>query len=46
MATLQMMEDMRKQFLDLLSDIGFVDKSLGANVSRCFCYFLILYHLR
>lgn len=30
--TLQMMEDMRNQFLDLLSDIGFVDKSRGANV--------------
>ncbi|KAI8562893.1 hypothetical protein RHMOL_Rhmol03G0070800 [Rhododendron molle] len=29
--TLQMMEDMRNQFLDLLSDIGFVDKSRGAN---------------
>ncbi|CAH9063561.1 unnamed protein product [Cuscuta europaea] len=27
--TLQMMEDMRMQFLDLLSDIGFVDKSKG-----------------
>ncbi|XP_071908513.1 DExH-box ATP-dependent RNA helicase DExH1 isoform X1 [Coffea arabica] len=31
MVTLQMMDDMRKQFLDLLSDIGFVDKSHGAN---------------
>jgi len=31
--TLQMMDDMRMQFLDLLSDIGFVDKSRGANVS-------------
>lgn len=30
--TLKMMEDMRNQFLDLLSDIGFVDKSRGANV--------------
>lgn len=30
--TLQMMEDMRMQFLDLLSDIGFVDKSKGPNV--------------
>ncbi|XP_042512520.1 DExH-box ATP-dependent RNA helicase DExH1 isoform X2 [Macadamia integrifolia] len=30
--TLQMMEDMRNQFLDLLSDIGFVDKSQGAKV--------------
>lgn len=29
--TLQMMDDMRKQFLDLLSDIGFVDKSKGPN---------------
>ncbi|XP_042375797.1 DExH-box ATP-dependent RNA helicase DExH1-like isoform X1 [Zingiber officinale] len=29
--TLQMMEDMRKQFLDLLSDIGFVDKAKGAK---------------
>ncbi|CAL8170214.1 unnamed protein product [Prunus armeniaca] len=29
--TLQMMEDMRIQFLDLLSNIGFLDKSLGAN---------------
>ncbi|XP_062166386.1 DExH-box ATP-dependent RNA helicase DExH1 isoform X2 [Alnus glutinosa] len=29
--TLQMMDDMRMQFLDLLSDIGFVDKSRGAN---------------
>ncbi|GAB4834074.1 hypothetical protein Ancab_032327 [Ancistrocladus abbreviatus] len=27
--TLQMMDDMRKQFVDLLSDIGFVDKSKG-----------------
>ncbi|KAJ9559044.1 hypothetical protein OSB04_013658 [Centaurea solstitialis] len=31
MQTLKMMEDMRLQFLDLLSDIGFVDKSKGAN---------------
>jgi len=30
--TLRMMEDMRNQFLDLLSDIGFVDKS-KPNVS-------------
>nr|VDC89192.1 unnamed protein product [Brassica oleracea] len=30
--TLKMMEDMRNQFLDLLSDIGFVDKSRGPNV--------------
>ncbi|KAF5937832.1 hypothetical protein HYC85_025338 [Camellia sinensis] len=29
--TLQMMEDMRNQFLDLLSGIGFVDKSRGPN---------------
>ncbi|XP_028087894.1 DExH-box ATP-dependent RNA helicase DExH1 isoform X2 [Camellia sinensis] len=29
--TLQMMEDMRSQFLDLLSGIGFVDKSRGPN---------------
>lgn len=29
--TLQMMEDMRIQFLDLLSNIGFLDKSRGAN---------------
>lgn len=29
--TLQMMEDMRNQFVDLLSDIGFVDKSRGAK---------------
>ncbi|KAK4833899.1 hypothetical protein QYF36_013054 [Acer negundo] len=29
--TLRMMEDMRNQFLDLLSDIGFVDKSKGAS---------------
>ncbi|KAJ0088115.1 hypothetical protein Patl1_32728 [Pistacia atlantica] len=29
--TLQMMEGMRNQFLDLLSDIGFVNKSKGAN---------------
>jgi ATP-dependent RNA helicase DHX36 len=31
--TLQMMEDMRMQFVDLLSGIGFVDKSRGAIVS-------------
>lgn len=30
--TLQMMDDMRKQFVDLLSDIGFVDKAKGPNV--------------
>lgn len=30
---MKMIGDMRLQFLDLLSDIGFVDKSKGANVS-------------
>ncbi|KAI9090786.1 hypothetical protein K1719_028639 [Acacia pycnantha] len=30
-ATLQMIDDMRLQFLDLLSGIGFVDKSRGAT---------------
>nr|XP_018686326.1 PREDICTED: DExH-box ATP-dependent RNA helicase DExH1 isoform X3 [Musa acuminata subsp. malaccensis] len=29
--TLQMMDDMRNQFLDLLSDIGFVNKAKGAK---------------
>ncbi|XP_010677544.1 DExH-box ATP-dependent RNA helicase DExH1 isoform X2 [Beta vulgaris subsp. vulgaris] len=29
--TLQMMDDMRKQFVDLLSNIGFVDKAKGPN---------------
>ncbi|XP_023768072.1 DExH-box ATP-dependent RNA helicase DExH1 isoform X2 [Lactuca sativa] len=29
--TLKMIADMRLQFLDLLSDIGFIDKSKGAN---------------
>ncbi|KAI3447410.1 hypothetical protein Pfo_004075 [Paulownia fortunei] len=29
--TMQMMEDMRNQFLDLLAGIGFVNKSLGAK---------------
>ncbi|XP_008802398.1 DExH-box ATP-dependent RNA helicase DExH1 isoform X2 [Phoenix dactylifera] len=29
--TLQMMEDMRNQFLDLLSDIGFVNKARGVK---------------
>ncbi|OIW12193.1 hypothetical protein TanjilG_28601 [Lupinus angustifolius] len=29
--TLRLIEDMRLQFLNLLSDIGFVDKSKGAN---------------
>lgn len=37
--TMQMIEDMRIQFLNLLSDIGFVDKSKGPNVSFIF-YFL------
>nr|XP_043610150.1 DExH-box ATP-dependent RNA helicase DExH1 isoform X2 [Erigeron canadensis] len=31
MQTMKMIADMRLQFLDLLSDIGFVDKSKGAN---------------
>lgn len=31
--TLQMIEDMRTQFIDQLSEIGFVDKSRGASVS-------------
>ncbi|EXC12993.1 putative ATP-dependent RNA helicase DHX36 [Morus notabilis] len=31
--TLQMMDDMRMQFLDLLSDIGFVDKSRGPTIA-------------
>ncbi|RZC25774.1 DExH-box ATP-dependent RNA helicase DExH1 [Glycine soja] len=31
-ATLRLIDDMRMQFLNLLSDIGFVDKSRGANV--------------
>lgn len=30
-ATLRLIDDMRMQFLNLLSDIGFVDKSRGAN---------------
>lgn len=30
--TLQMMEDMRNQFLDLLADIGFVNKARGVKV--------------
>lgn len=29
--TLQMMEDMKNQFVDLLSDIGFIDKSKSVN---------------
>lgn len=50
--TLQMMEDMRIQFLDLLSNIGFLDKSRGANVSSfkgsfvnrfMFCLFAALF---
>lgn len=32
--TLQMMDDMRRQFQDLLSDIGFFDKSKGTQVRR------------
>ncbi|XP_022151382.1 DExH-box ATP-dependent RNA helicase DExH1 isoform X3 [Momordica charantia] len=32
--TLQMMDDMRMQFLDLLSDIGFVNKSRGPSKLR------------
>lgn len=31
-STLQMMEDMRRQFLDLISNIGFIDKSMGPQV--------------
>ncbi|KAH1262508.1 DExH-box ATP-dependent RNA helicase DExH1 [Glycine max] len=31
-ATLRLIDNMRMQFLNLLSDIGFVDKSRGANV--------------
>lgn len=34
--TLQMMDDMRKQFCDLLTDIGFVNKSRGLDVSKSF----------
>ncbi|KAG0570050.1 hypothetical protein KC19_6G135700 [Ceratodon purpureus] len=30
--TLQMMDDMRRQFQDLLSDIGFLDKSRGPQI--------------
>lgn len=33
-ATLSMMEDMRFQFLDLLSDIGFYDHSRGLQVDK------------
>ena len=32
--TLQMMEEMRDQFIDLLSDIGFVDRSLSRDLRR------------
>lgn len=40
-ATLRLIDDMRMQFLNLLSDIGFVDKSRGANVSpSLFCFFI------
>lgn len=38
--TLQMMEDMRNQFRDLLSDIGFVNKTRGAKV----CFKLLIYN--
>lgn len=38
-----MMEDMRKQFLDLLSEIGFVDKSHNADVSHLLWEFSIFY---
>jgi hypothetical protein len=31
--TLKMMDDMRNQFFDLLSDIGFVSKMRGVKVS-------------
>lgn len=30
--TLQMIEDMRNQFVNLLSDIGFIDKAKGPKV--------------
>lgn len=33
--TLQMMDDMRNQFFDLLSDIGFVNKAKGIKVCLC-----------
>lgn len=42
--TLQMMEDMRRQFQDLLSDIGFLDKSRGPQVSIAldtYCLYLL-----
>lgn len=41
--TLQMMEDMRNQFIDLLSGIGFVDKSRGASVSSVLSNFLVMH---
>ena len=44
LVTLQMMEDMRNQFIDLLSDIGFVDKSRGASVSSL-SYLFFLSHI-
>lgn len=36
---MQMIEDMRNQFLDLLAGIGFVDKARGAKVSVILCYY-------
>lgn len=36
--TLQMMDDMRLQFLDLLSDIGFVDKSKGPTAYNLYSH--------
>lgn len=39
--TMQMIEDMRNQFLDLLAGIGFVDKSQGVEVSILNCYLYI-----
>lgn len=44
--TLQMMEDMRDQFLNLLSDIGFVDKSKGPSVSFLFSLFFFSFSPR
>lgn len=41
--TLQMMDDMRRQFQDLLSDIGFFDKSKGPQVRRIILYIYNLY---
>lgn len=40
--TLRLIDDMRMQFLNLLSDIGFVDKSKGATVSPCPIFLKIL----